>query len=41
MNRGKLKWLFFDMDSTLIDESLAIEHCIREVIEGTDITYEQ
>lgn len=41
MNRDKLKWLFFDMGSTLIDESVAIEHRIREVIEGTDITYEQ
>ena len=41
MNRDKLKWLFFDMGSTLIDESVAIEHRIREVIEETDITYEQ
>lgn len=41
MNRGKLKWIFFDMGSTLIDESIAIEHRIREVIEGTNITYEQ
>jgi len=39
--RNKLKWIFFDMGSTLIDESVAIEHRIREVIEGTDITYEQ
>ena len=36
-----IKWIFFDMGSTLIDESIAIEHRIREVIEGTDITYEQ
>lgn len=36
-----IRWIFFDMGSTLIDESLAIEHRIREVIEGTDITYEQ
>ncbi len=41
MNRDKIKWIFFDMGSTLIDESIAIEHRIREVIEGTDITYEQ
>ncbi len=41
MSRDKLKWLFFDMGSTLIDESVAIEHRIREVIEGTNITYEQ
>lgn len=36
-----IKWLFFDMGSTLIDESKAQEHRIREVIAGTDITYEQ
>ncbi len=41
MSRDKLKWLLFDMGSTLIDESVAIEHRIREVIEGTNITYEQ
>ncbi len=29
------------MGSTLIDETLAMEHRIREVIEGTDITYEE
>lgn len=28
------------MGSTLIDETLAMEHRIREVIEGTDVTYE-
>lgn len=39
--RDKIKWIFFDMGSTLIDESVAIEHRIREVIEGTNITYEQ
>lgn len=36
-----VKWLFFDMGSTLIDESKAQEHRICEVIAGTDITYEQ
>ena len=41
MDRAKIKWIFFDMGSTLIDESAAMEHRIREVIEGTDITYEQ
>lgn len=29
------------MGSTLIDETLAMEHRIKEVIEGTDVTYEQ
>ncbi len=33
-----IQWIFFDMGSTLIDESLALEHRIRDVIAGTDIT---
>lgn len=37
----RIKWIFFDMGSTLIDESLALEHRIRDVIAGTDITCEQ
>lgn len=41
MNDNSIKWIFFDMGSTLIDETLAMEHRIREVIEGTDVTYEQ
>ncbi len=35
-----IKWIFFDVGSTLVDESLAYEHRIRTAIEGTDITYE-
>lgn len=38
---NKISWIFFDMGSTLIDETAAMEHRIREVIAGTDITYEQ
>lgn len=41
MRLNNIKWIFFDMGSTLIDETLAMEHRIKEVIEGTDITYEQ
>lgn len=41
MKLDNIKWLFFDMGSTLIDEKLAMEHRIREVIEGTNVTYEQ
>ncbi len=41
MKLNNIKWIFFDMGSTLIDESKAMEHRIREVIAGTDITYEQ
>ena len=37
---GNIKWIFFDVGSTLVDESLAYEHRIRTAIEGTDITYE-
>ena len=35
------KWLFFDVGTTLIDESKAFDHRIREAISGTDITFEQ
>ncbi|MBQ9150621.1 MAG: HAD-IIIA family hydrolase [Clostridia bacterium] len=34
-------WLFFDMGSTIMDESAACEKRIRDSIAGTDITYEQ
>lgn len=37
----KAEWLFFDVGTTLIDESKAFEHRISEAIEGTDITFEQ
>lgn len=36
-----IKWLFFDVGSTLVDETKAYEHRIRDAIEGTDITFEQ
>ena len=41
MRLENISRIFFDMGSTLIDESIAMEHRIREVIEGTDVTYEQ
>ncbi len=34
-------WLFFDMGSTIMDETAAMEKRIRDSIEGTDISYEQ
>lgn len=34
------KWLFFDMGSTLMDETAAMERRIRDSIVGTDIPYE-
>ncbi|MBR4223208.1 MAG: HAD family hydrolase [Oscillospiraceae bacterium] len=35
------KWLFFDVGTTLVDETKAYDHRIRDAISGTDITYEQ
>lgn len=37
----KSDWLFFDVGSTLVDETQAYEHRIRDAIEGTDITAQQ
>ena len=37
----KVEWVFFDVGSTLIDESKANEHRILDAIAGTDISYEQ
>lgn len=36
-----IKWLFFDVGSTLIDETECYNHRIRDAIEGTNITFEQ
>ena len=36
-----VRWLFFDVGSTLVDESAAYDHRIREMIAGTNVTYEQ
>ena len=36
-----IKWIFFDVGSTLIDETEAYNHRIRDAIAGTDITFEQ
>lgn len=37
---GEIEWLFFDVGSTLVDESRANEHRIWDAIAGTDISYE-
>ncbi len=37
----QIEWLFFDVGSTLVDESRANEHRILEAIQGTSITYQQ
>lgn len=36
-----VKWIFFDVGTTLVDETEAYNHRIRDAIEGTDITFEQ
>ncbi len=36
-----ITWLFFDVGSTLVDETEAYAHRIRDVISGTDITFEE
>lgn len=41
MNNIKWKWLFFDVGSTLVDETECYNHRIRDAIAGTDITFEQ
>lgn len=41
MKLKNIQWIFFDMGSTLIDETAAMAHRIREVIAGTDVTFEQ
>lgn len=35
-----IKWLFFDIGSTLVDETEAYDHRAREMIENTSITFE-
>ena len=37
----KAKWLFFDVGSTLIDETECYNQRISDAISGTDITFEQ
>lgn len=38
---NNIKWLFFDVGSTLIDETECYAHRIRDALKGTDITFEQ
>lgn len=41
MLKEDVKWIFFDVGSTLIDETEALNHRIRDAIQGTDISFEQ
>lgn len=36
-----IKWIFFDLGSTLVDETEAYDHRAREMIAGTDISFQQ
>lgn len=36
----RIRWLFFDIGSTLVDETEAYNHRIREMIQGTDIAFD-
>lgn len=35
----KIKWIFFDVGSTLVDETEAYDHRVRDMIEGTNISF--
>ena len=37
----KPKWLFFDLGSTLVDETIAYRYRVLEAIEGSAVSYEQ
>lgn len=45
MDRGRIQthiqWIFFDIGSTLVDEEEAYRHRVREMIRGTDVSFEQ
>lgn len=36
-----IKWIFFDVGSTLVDETEAYDHRVRDMIAGTDITFQE
>ena len=36
-----IKWIFFDVGSTLVDETEAYDHRVRDVIAGTNITFQE
>lgn len=38
---SKIKWIFFDVGSTLVDETAAYDHRVRDMISGTNITFEE
>lgn len=36
-----IKWIFFDVGSTLLDETEAYDHRAKDMIKGTDISFEE
>lgn len=40
-NMNAIRWVFFDIGSTLVDEEEAYNHRIRDMIRGTSVTYEE
>ena len=36
-----IKWIFFDVGSTLVDETEAYDHRVRDMLTGTDITFQE
>ena len=38
---NNIQWLFFDIGSTLVDESKAYEHRIKDTVRNSSISYEQ
>ena len=38
---NKTKWVFFDIGSTLVDETAAYDHRVWDMISGTNITFEE
>ncbi|MBP3609800.1 MAG: HAD-IA family hydrolase [Lachnospiraceae bacterium] len=39
--KSNISWIFFDVGSTLVDETEAYNHRIRDAISGTEISFEQ
>lgn len=36
-----IKWIFFDVGSTLVDETAAYDHRAREMLQGTEISFRE
>ena len=36
----RVRWVFFDIGSTLVDERIAYDRRVREMISGTNVTFE-